>query len=410
MEGEGAAVPPGRPYEGITMNKPPLTPRKNRRRLSCAITALAALASSAAIASAAPTPSFMGLGTTSTCRFPTVAFGVSADGSTVVGRCQNNTGNGQFIAFRWTEDTGLETLGDLPGGELTSAAVAVSADGSIVVGGSSSTLGTQSEAFRWTAQTGLVPLGDLPGGSYFSAATDVSADGSVVVGFSTSDLPNSEAFRWTAQDGMVGLGAARSSARAVSTDGSVIVGDIGSLVRPFRWTAQSGLVNLGLPSGGAIQATAQDVSSDGNMIVGAGIKPSGDAYAYVWREGSGFQNLETLSGDTISVAREVSADGNRIVGYSRRADFRAVLWDGAYGSRDLRQWLVNDFGLDLTGWLLTDAYAISSDGNTIVGVGINPQGEDEAFRAVIPEPATALLALAAIAILCPYRRSHQSRL
>lgn len=89
---------------------------------------------------------------------------------------------------------------------------------------------------------------------------------------------------------------------------------------------------------------------------------------------------------------------------------RGSLSENSNRIRDLRQWLVNDFGLNLTGWQLIGAYAISSDGNTIVGVGINPQGEQEAFRAVIPEPATALLTLAAIAILRPRRRSHPSRL
>ena len=374
-------------------------------------TALAALASTAAIASAAPTPSFMGLGTTSTCRFPTVAFGVSADGSTVVGRCQNNTGNGQFIAFRWTEDTGLVTLGDFDGGGFNSAAVATSADGSIVVGHGTSTLSNgNEEAFRWTESEGLVSLGDLPGGNYYSSASDISADGSVIVGSSSSNLAGTEAVRWTAQDGLMGLGAARSKANGVSADGSVIVGDVGLVGRPFRWTEQSGLVNLGLPPGGATQATAKDVSGDGATVVGYGIKPSGDLYAYRWRDQVGYEILAMLSGDTTSVAWQASNDGNRIVGYSRRADFRAVLWDGAYGIRDLRQFLIADFALNLTGWLLTDAFAISSDGNTIVGVGINPQGEQEAFRAVIPEPASALVTLAAIAILRPRRRSHPSRL
>jgi len=392
------------------MNKPPLTPQKNRRRLPCAITALAALASTAAIASAAPTPSFMGLGTTSTCRFPTLAADVSADGSVVVGRCQNNTGNGAFEAFRWTGATGLITLGDLPGGGYSSQSLGVSADGSVVVGtGRSSESGSSNVATRWTQDSGLMSLGVLPGGQYSSSASTISDDGSVIVGFSSSSL-NDQAYRWTAQEGMVGLGASRSYARGVSADGSVIVGEVGSLIRPFRWTSQNGLVNLGLPPGGANEASAQDVSNDGNTIVGYGVKPSGDSYAFLWREDGGFQNLGSLLGDTISLAREVSGDGSRIVGYSRRADFRAVLWDGANGIRDLRQMLIDDFGLNLTGWLLTDAFAISSDGNTIVGVGINPQGEQEAFRAVIPEPCTAAFALAAIAILRPRRRSHPSRL
>jgi hypothetical protein len=38
------------------------------------------------------------------------------------------------------------------------------------------------EAFRWTAESGMVGLGDLPDGQVLSNALGVSADGSVVVG------------------------------------------------------------------------------------------------------------------------------------------------------------------------------------------------------------------------------------
>ena len=70
-------------------------------------------------------------------------------------------------------------LGDLPGGTVSSQAFAVSADGLVVVGTSSSASGV--EAFRWTQAGGIVGLGDLPGGIFNSEATSVSADGSVVV-------------------------------------------------------------------------------------------------------------------------------------------------------------------------------------------------------------------------------------
>ena len=48
-------------------------------------------------------------------------------------------------------------------------------------------------------------------------------------------------------------------------------------------------------------------------------------------------------------------------------------------------------GIDLTGWTLVSANAISADGTTIVGVGINPAGATEAWVATIPEPGTAVL-------------------
>ena len=57
----------------------------------------------------------------------------------------------------------LTPLGDLPGGVFDSRANAVSGDGSVVVGTSSSASGAQT--FRWTAGGGMVGLGVLPGGN-----------------------------------------------------------------------------------------------------------------------------------------------------------------------------------------------------------------------------------------------------
>ena len=71
-------------------------------------------------------------------------------------------------------------LGDLLGGEFSSRAFDISADGSVVVGRSVSAFG--QEAYIWTSTGGMVGLGDLPGGDFRSSARGVSADGSVVVG------------------------------------------------------------------------------------------------------------------------------------------------------------------------------------------------------------------------------------
>ena len=54
---------------------------------------------------------------------------------------------------------------------------AVSADGSAIVGASQS--GNGREAFRWTPETGMVGLGDLPGGGFGSAA--LAADGRTIL-------------------------------------------------------------------------------------------------------------------------------------------------------------------------------------------------------------------------------------
>ncbi|MCZ6698278.1 MAG: PEP-CTERM sorting domain-containing protein, partial [Planctomycetota bacterium] len=141
--------------------------------------------------------SFQGLGDLPGASFDSMAFAVSADGSTVVGRGLVPAG---FEAFRWTQAGGMVGLGDLPGGSFRSDAFGVSADGSVVVGASPSAFSVP-EAFRWTQAGGMVALGDLPGGSFQSTANGVSADGSIVVGESHSTGNTREAFAWTAAGG-----------------------------------------------------------------------------------------------------------------------------------------------------------------------------------------------------------------
>ena len=97
----------------------------------------------------------------------------------------------------------LIPLGDLPGGSFASYAYGVSDDGSVLVGYSDGANGP--EAYRWTQAGGMLGLGDLPGGFFSSEALGVSHDGSAVVGFGLN-ANNPEAFRWTVATGMVGLG------------------------------------------------------------------------------------------------------------------------------------------------------------------------------------------------------------
>jgi probable HAF family extracellular repeat protein len=238
------------------------------------------------------------------------AAAISADGSTVVG---SSSSAGNFTeAFYWTADEGLVGLGDLPGDYSYSQANAVSADGSVIVGGSRSAQG--NEAFRWTRQDGMVGLGDLAGELFSSDAFGVSADGSIVVGAGNyiaggGPLPVvGEAFRWTAVDGVTGLGDLpglpdASRAFAISADGRVIVGkaDAGSTFQvedlgvAARWTAD-GLESLGFLPGGFSISVARDVSDDGSVIVGtSNVGMNHGAEAFRWSEDRGMVALPERS-------------------------------------------------------------------------------------------------------------------
>jgi len=225
--------------------------------------------------------------------FASTATAIASHGRVVVGLSQRPQGLQGYNAWRWTPATGMVDLGDLPGGDAHGIANAVSADGSVVVGASSSAAG--NEGFIWRASTGMLGIGDLPGGFFGSSAEGVSADGTVVVGYGSGPA-GSEAIRWTQSGGMVGLGDLpggnfSSSATAVSANGNVIVGS-GSTADSFEvfvWTPSLGMISLKqflLDHGvqeveGWRLVFANDISADGRTIVGNGINPSSENEAWV---------------------------------------------------------------------------------------------------------------------------------
>jgi probable HAF family extracellular repeat protein len=168
------------------------------------------------------------------------------------------------------------------------------------------------------------------------------------------------------------------------------------------------MVGLGdLPEGGN-SSHFRAVSSDGSVAVGFGQSASGGE-ATRWTEETGMVGLGDVPGGlSYSDAYDVSADGSIVVGLARVADntYTAFIWNAVDGMRDLKSVLTDDYGLDLTGWELRTATAISDDGRVIVGSGLNPDGRLEAWKATIPEPATlGMLALGGLAMLRRRRSS-----
>lgn len=322
--------------------------------------------------------------------------GVSADGTTAVGRSISAPPqpNGQtFEAFRWTQATGMVGLGDIDGGAVRSEASAVSADGSLVVGS------VQPEgAARWTIATGWQqlagPMDEVPG----FRPTCVSMVGSVIAGLASPITGGTVAARWTAATGVVNLGALPNTfgfpdafLSSISADGNVGTGNSSGLegVHPLHWSSTGGLIGLGDVPGGIFYALGNDISADGRTIIGSARTsfPESPDEAFIWREGSGFQLLDPDHGAFFgSVAYGVSADGSVVVGYYGGVGGSAMLWDEAHGARSIRDTLTNQFGIDLTGWVLGTAWDVSADGSVIVGNGTNPQGKTAAWVARIPRP------------------------
>jgi probable HAF family extracellular repeat protein len=243
------------------------------------------------------------------------------------------------------------------------------------------------EAFIWEADvmTGLGFLAD-DGNHYESEAFGISGDGYVVVGKAKNTDPNDatksvkEAFIWEA-DVMTGLGflqndtkKVESEAKAASYDGSTVVGN-----------------------------SRVDDPNDPSKSV---------KQAFIWQGGvmTGLGFLADAAGPFESKATGVSADGSVVVGDSKTADGKeAFVWTAEWNEmRSLREILEDDLGVDLTGWTLDKAPVMSSDGETMIAIATNPDGEVEAFISYVPEPAGGIYA--GIAMLAWLNRRRSTRL
>ena len=356
-----------------------------------------------------------------------------------------------FVASLATPSSGFAAsfmgLGDLPGGITHSEAFDVSADGSVVVGYSVSTDGT--EAFMWDAMNGMQSLnGPLigrpdsdPPDQNLTAAHGVSADGNVIVGIGERDS-RQLAFAKNLDGNTTSYAVVSSNANAVSGDGSIVVGSMYSQaefpagIEAFLWGSH-GMVGIGDFPGGEFYSVATDVSDNGSVIVGYGTPESATGQlreAFIWDSTYGMRGIGFLSGTNESEATGVSADGNVVVGNSGRYnvfrydnqrgmidlgplpggstfisaqdvsadgsvivggattpqfDREPFLWDdkNGIGMQNLRT-LLEDEGIDLTGWRqLGDATAVSADGSIIVGYGIKTDNTTEAWIAKLGEPS-----------------------
>lgn len=292
------------------------------------------------------------------------AYSISPDGLFIGGSLYNGGGYGD--AMIWTDGIGWKLPYTPLNPDLTSAADGsgvggISENGSLISGHVAYySLEKDTEAVLWTHvdqldSASMINLGDFQGGNFSSRANDISADGSVVVGSGTSDSGR-EAFRWTWMDinsngqidpaetlgshsefglGDLPGGTFYSSATAVSADGSVIVGSSNSAqgTEAFGWTDlnNNGLLDsaeildlhsefgLGDLAGGGFKSVAYDVSADGSVIVGAGTSDVGSE-AFIWDSVNGMRSLQDvltsygLDVGHLDAAIDISADGSTIIG------------------------------------------------------------------------------------------------
>ncbi len=303
------------------------------------------------------------------------AYDLSANASDfyVVGASETGT-LGAYHAFRWQASDGVTTdLGTLASpaddADTFSAAFGISNDGSTIVGGSKLGPTDVEHAFRIGSDNTMTDLGSLAGAASNSFATAVNSDGSVVVGGTDVTGGGSHAFRWdqtpsTNTGVMTDLGGfgGNSVATAVNLDGSVVVGgaDMDVVIASTHtnrthatmWTAPTNTpTDLGVLPGDTA-SIANDVSGDGTIVVGV----------------SDSTGVSGPTGDILGVSYDAATS-------------HAFRWTQATGIKDLRQLLI-DAGVDMTNIRLSSANGISKDGQVIVGAGIfpgTPSGSTSAY-------------------------------
>jgi uncharacterized membrane protein len=129
------------------------------------------------------------------------ALGCNFDGSVVVGRQTNATG--VFQAAVWINGVGQRLWLEYPKKPLADA-TACSADGNWVIGNGGTSSDTQ--AWRWSQGTGVQLLGEMIVGGVNGIATGISADGNVIVGHELTGVPAAgPGFIWTPGGGMQDL-------------------------------------------------------------------------------------------------------------------------------------------------------------------------------------------------------------
>ncbi len=217
----------------------------------------------------------------------------------------------------------------------------------------------------------------LGGGA--TAATAVSSNGSVIIGGS---------FRWELGIGIVPFAVGGAG---ISADGSVTVGG--------KPAYRSHVLGAGAVLSAYPDSYANAISADGAVAVGALSGSTGGA-AFRWPEGGDAEVLDEAPPPTFqySNAYGVSGNGSVIVGeqdygvgvWPDGSSIEAFIWTRSQGMRSLRDVLVGDYGLDLHGFRLVLASAVSADGRTIVGEGANGSGDLEAWIAVFPPECSNL--------------------
>ncbi|MCG8613142.1 MAG: hypothetical protein MI864_21745, partial [Pseudomonadales bacterium] len=210
---------------------------------------------------------------------------------------------------------------------------------------------------------------EMPSDGMNFGAEAMSDDGKVRIGVNYGNAYN----LWTESDGYL---PEYERMVAVSGNGKYLL-------------SEHNITNLDTGSVTAVEGVSRVSSKNVNslgIVVGRH-----DGLAFMWQNGV-MTEIGGLVPDGYAKAYSLTESGTVIVGQSDPNDpdpsqtrafqnnpeafviSEAFIWDATKGLRSLEEMLVSDYNVDLQGWRLANATAISADGSHIAGVGMDADG------------------------------------
>ena len=314
---------------------------------------------------------------------------LSGDGSIAVGWFRDgNSFLSPTVGFRWSVAGGYTSLLPQVAGN-SCFAFGTNFTGSIACGDS------ESNGVTWSSASNFAPVS----AGVSSRVVDISGNGSVRITrtqFNTGGawtalaaLPSPhvdpELRRVSADGGQI----AATVFRRVQTGSSGYGGPIFSnFARIAVYNPASGAWTIVEPLPDYENISALSISADGRVSVGTSTDQEGALPQRAVRSTDGglAVSIGALSPADGSTALDVSADGSVIVG---RSGSTAFVWTAADGMRSVQSVLTAN-GVDLGGFTLTSAKAVSDNGQIVVGTGTDPQGRQRQWMADITVVCTAV--------------------
>lgn len=316
------------------------------------------------------------------------AYSVSNDGKVVTLNTQDNN-------FYWTQEKGIQLLGELAADTANGGHPLVTADGkkiAVMVANPSDGINQMSiyniESDTWKY------LGGIGGKSQeISSVWGMSADGKYISGLAETSDGSFHGVTWNETTGFTDLktdGEYYSRANGISDDGKIVVGWHDTDFDRWGVYWENGVRNQVLDQEGYETLELGGISGNGKWMIGA----TGEDIAMRYSKETGVQKIEHPDQSFYfnGAATAINNDGSLIVGFYRpwpgpAAMGEGFIWTEKTGRVELNEY-VKSLGYDDLGITFALPLGMSKDGSKIVGLGRTDNGP-VSFMISLPKLGTS---------------------